>query len=481
MRFISDDRKVEPKAASLQVLSLGLPRCATSSLQAALESDVLNFGPCLHMAHIVPHPEREQLVIDALDEQDVQKRQKILYKLYDGHASACDFPGWILSPDLMDMYPEAVVVLNKRKNNTAWVKSIGGALRVFGTWRYYIPCFLWKTDRLHYWMRQSAHARLRQNFGDMDMYSEDFYDEFYKWVRAEAKKRNMKVLEWEVTDGWEPLYEHVEGGVVYERLGFLGGVAWCGLEWMEVWASDGPGVVAVGVARIKRCLVTPSELWSRNVSVVEADDEPIARKLFEHCTNPDPNISGSFNQLLIYTAARNGNESMGRLLVDHNARVEQSRDIVPCVSDAAPDDDDEPIRGLIEAGLDLDELYPDTNSLLYNLLHSSSSRVPDKFRLLFELGARVDDKILRGNTYLTMAVLSGQVDTVRALLEHDTYPSLLEAYGKLLLQEVIDLQKLCLSAATYETMTEAPIAKGANVDLNNKCTPLSCFPSRSNV
>ncbi|KAM0558057.1 hypothetical protein ACHAPJ_005224 [Fusarium lateritium] len=139
MRFLSDDRKVDPEVARMQVLCLGLPRCATSSLQAALESDVLNLGPAMHMAHIAPHADREQIVIDALNEQDKEKRQKLLHKIFDGYASACDTPGWAFSADLMDMYPEVVIVLNKRPSGQVWLKSIGDSLRFFGTWRYLVP------------------------------------------------------------------------------------------------------------------------------------------------------------------------------------------------------------------------------------------------------------------------------------------------------------------------------------------------------
>ncbi|KAF5020660.1 hypothetical protein F66182_7316 [Fusarium sp. NRRL 66182] len=207
MRFLSDDRKVDPKAAQMQVLGLGLSRCATSSLQEALESDVLNMGPCMHMAHVAPHADREQIVIDALKEPDAQKRQKLLRQIFDGYASTCDFPGWAFATDLMDMYPEAVVVLNKRKSAQVWLKSIGDSLRFFGTRGYLLPTFLWKTDRLHYQIHQTTYVWGRRMFGNVDLYSVEFYDAFYQWVRDEANKRGMKVLEWQAEDGWGPLCE----------------------------------------------------------------------------------------------------------------------------------------------------------------------------------------------------------------------------------------------------------------------------------
>ncbi|KAM5356818.1 hypothetical protein ACJ41O_003464 [Fusarium nematophilum] len=205
MRFLSDDRKVDPKAAPMQVLCLGLSRCATSSLQAALESDILNLGPCMHMAHIAPHADREQLVIDAVNEADAAKRQKILHKVFDGYAASCDFPGWVFVSDLMDMYPDAVIVLNKRKSGQVWADSIGDSLRFFGTRWYYLPTFPWKTDRLHYRIHQAVYSWARRVFGHMDLYSAEFYDRFNERVHEEARKRGREVLEWQASDGWGPL------------------------------------------------------------------------------------------------------------------------------------------------------------------------------------------------------------------------------------------------------------------------------------
>ncbi|KAJ3532018.1 hypothetical protein NM208_g8624 [Fusarium decemcellulare] len=209
MRFLSDDRKVDPKAAQMQVLCLGLSRCATSSLQAALESDVLGMAPCMHMAHIAPHPDREQLTIDAANEEDVEKRQKLLHKVFDGYASACDFPGWVFAADLMDMYPDAVIVLNQRKSAEVWAESIGNSLQFFGTQWYYWPTFWWKTDRLHYGIHQAVYAWSKRKFGDVYLYSPRFYELYNEWVREEARKRGREVLEWQVSEGWGPLCEFV--------------------------------------------------------------------------------------------------------------------------------------------------------------------------------------------------------------------------------------------------------------------------------
>ncbi|KAK3314637.1 hypothetical protein B0H66DRAFT_605585 [Apodospora peruviana] len=127
MRFISDDRKKPPQnvATKMQVLALGLPRCATSSMQAALESDILNHGPVI--------------------------------KLFDWYGATSDFPGCTFAADLMNMYPEAAIILNQRKDGRVWIESVNGSIRFLGKPPYLVTCYLWQTDCLLYRIQWTLH------------------------------------------------------------------------------------------------------------------------------------------------------------------------------------------------------------------------------------------------------------------------------------------------------------------------------------
>lgn len=208
VRFISDDKDLSSIASSgkrVQVIAAGLPRCATSSIQAALESDVLGYEPCHHMAHVAPHADRAQLVLDAVRETDTARRRKILHKIFDGFASVSDFPGIVFTDDLMDMYPDAAIVLNKRNNAQQWINSIQGSLAYFGTMQFHMITYLWKTDRLLYSNVAATNAMWKRRFGLDTMFQIESYDAHNEWVRSEAKKRGRPVLEWTTSDGWEPL------------------------------------------------------------------------------------------------------------------------------------------------------------------------------------------------------------------------------------------------------------------------------------
>jgi hypothetical protein len=208
MRFVTDNREAPRASAKMQALSLGLSRCATSSLQAALESDVIDLAPCLHMAHVGPHADRLQLVLDAMAlPEHSPERLKILHKLFDNYRSTCDFPGWQFAPELMDMYPDAPVVLNQRQSARAWADSSSGSHSFFGNPLYLWTCYLWKTDRLHYRIHRRAYEIAEERFGTENLFTAEFYEAHNGWVRREAAKRGRPVLEWTPADGWGPLCE----------------------------------------------------------------------------------------------------------------------------------------------------------------------------------------------------------------------------------------------------------------------------------
>jgi hypothetical protein len=94
------------------VIAAGLPRCATSSLQTAFDNH-LNLSPCMHMARVAPYSSKLKTCYLAIKEPDKTKRQALLCPLFDGYVATCDYPGAFVVDDLLEMYPDAKVVLNK--------------------------------------------------------------------------------------------------------------------------------------------------------------------------------------------------------------------------------------------------------------------------------------------------------------------------------------------------------------------------------
>ncbi|KAH8904171.1 hypothetical protein BR93DRAFT_930780 [Coniochaeta sp. PMI_546] len=206
-RFITDSRPLpegsRPHAPTLQAIGAGLPRAATSSLQAAFET--LGYTPCLHMAHIIPHPTVSRLLLRAMREKDPAERQKMVRQLHAGYAAVTDFPVVFFIEDLMDLYPEAKIVLNGRPNPGIWARSARASFGFCFSWRFRATGLLWTTDRIWYGLNAEAVRWVRDKLGVEDIFAAESYERYYEYVRTEARKRGREVLEFKAEDGWVPL------------------------------------------------------------------------------------------------------------------------------------------------------------------------------------------------------------------------------------------------------------------------------------
>lgn len=255
VRFIIDPQKTPARRSSLQVIGAGLPRTATSSLQAAFEE--LGFDPCLHMAQVIPHPNRQQLLLDAAREKDTVKRRELVHRLVDGYAAVCDMPGMFFLEDLMDMYPDAKVVLSGRPDAETWAQSCYCSLGFFFTSWFWACGLLWRADRLWYRVNMFTLDWGREKLGESDLFSGRFYERYNESVRETARRKGREILEFKAEDGWKPLCAYLRRDVpdtyfprVNERKtldgikaiimakGFLswaalGGAAWLGWNYLS--------------------------------------------------------------------------------------------------------------------------------------------------------------------------------------------------------------------------------------------------------
>lgn len=209
VRFVHDTLTTNPNTSLRpQVLALGLPRCATSSLQSALET--LGYTPCMHMAHVQPSAERQQLVTAAVREPDATRRRKILSQLFAGFAATADFPSIIFADDLMDMYPDAPIILNGRRGGAVdWHRSFSEGLRFFDSWFFWVATALVQSDRAMMRMMKATDELYMRRWG-MTFRDVEIYDKHYEWVRAEARRRGREVLEFTAEDGWVPVCKLLE-------------------------------------------------------------------------------------------------------------------------------------------------------------------------------------------------------------------------------------------------------------------------------
>jgi hypothetical protein len=101
---------------SLRVVGAGLGRTGTNSLKVALEQ--LLGAPCYHMTEVFGKPDHVREWQRAVGGED-----PAWDTVFDGYAAAVDWPTAAFYGELMDVYPDAIVVLSTRGDAEAWWRS----------------------------------------------------------------------------------------------------------------------------------------------------------------------------------------------------------------------------------------------------------------------------------------------------------------------------------------------------------------------
>jgi hypothetical protein len=99
----------------MKLIGAGLPRTATLSQKIALES--LGLRPCYHMVNVLADLEL------ASDWRKVLDGELPLTEVLDGYEATVDWPGSFFYPELIELYPDAKVLLSVR-DDEAWARSM---------------------------------------------------------------------------------------------------------------------------------------------------------------------------------------------------------------------------------------------------------------------------------------------------------------------------------------------------------------------
>ncbi|HUJ07913.1 MAG TPA: sulfotransferase [Streptosporangiaceae bacterium] len=193
----------------MKVIGAGLPRTATLTQKISLE--MLGFGPCYHMVNILADlslvPQWYQAFDGGADWD----------KIFAGSQATVDWPGSFFWRELVEVYPDAKVLLSVRSGQ-AWAESMQNTI-----WGVFYDDVL---------MRHLSDARACVEPGWRDymdlmkaMWSKsgllgDMGEKFDPSVLAAGIDRwNQEVregvpadrlLEWSPADGWEPLCKFLE-------------------------------------------------------------------------------------------------------------------------------------------------------------------------------------------------------------------------------------------------------------------------------
>jgi hypothetical protein len=160
----------------------------------------------------MPSAPTMKILCAAMDERDERQRRRMLHKVFDGYNASSDWPGFASLEDILDMFPNIKVILNKRKISREWQSSITMSLSYFSTWRYHILTYWIPICRCHFKMYRTYMRLAKARYGVDDIFSEDCCNRHNQWVRDVVAARGKDVFEWEPSDGWPPLCEYLGYG-----------------------------------------------------------------------------------------------------------------------------------------------------------------------------------------------------------------------------------------------------------------------------
>ena len=195
----------------MRLIGAGLPRTGTLSQKVALE--MLGLAPCYHMVNVLGNLDEVQPWLRALEGDGPWE------EVFDGFPATVDWPGSFHYAELIDVYPDAKVLLSVRDAD-AWERSMRGTiwgmlygdtlLRKLSDVRAEVdPKWKGFLDLVDAMWRKSG---LIDSGPDTDSESmkqamERFNEEVQQTVPAD------RLLVWSPADGWDPLCEFLEVSV----------------------------------------------------------------------------------------------------------------------------------------------------------------------------------------------------------------------------------------------------------------------------
>src|ERR1700744_420748 len=195
------------RSGLMKLIGAGLPRTGTLSQKIALE--MLGLAPCYHMVNVLTDLDQTERWRAALD-GDVSPAE-----IFDGFQATVDWPGSFFYRELLDLYPDAKVLLSVRDGD-AWVRSMRDTIWgvIYGDtlirhlsdarrtvdpqWGGYIDLMI------EMWRRSGLIRDAQPSAAEMAAAMERYHQEVQDTVPAE------RLLVWSVAEGWDPLCEVLE-------------------------------------------------------------------------------------------------------------------------------------------------------------------------------------------------------------------------------------------------------------------------------
>jgi hypothetical protein len=179
--------------AGLEIIGAGFGRTGTTSLKRALEH--LGYK-CYHMEEVPRNLDHGHL--EHWYDKYEGKPGLPFEEVFERYTATVDFPGCTYYRELMDVYPDAKVLLSVR-DSESWWKSFDALMKTNESMRY-----LFFMPKIHKFYRMVLRLQNVVFGGRPD---KDLYIRVYEQHNADAQANvpPEKLLVFNVKEGWEPL------------------------------------------------------------------------------------------------------------------------------------------------------------------------------------------------------------------------------------------------------------------------------------
>jgi Sulfotransferase domain len=226
----------------MKLIGAGMPRTGTLTQKMALE--MLGLGPCYHMVDVLADLDQAGLWERALDGQAPWP------EIFAGYESTVDWPGGYFYRELIDVYPDAKVLLSVREpeawersmRQTVWAVRNGESLiRLLSSAQAHVnprwQGFLNMIDGL-LWQGSGTFAAGHDEPAELIDAMNRHNEEVKRVVPSE------RLLVWSASEGWEPLCEFLQLPVpdepfphINDRTEFLNRIVDGSLAALTEWRS----------------------------------------------------------------------------------------------------------------------------------------------------------------------------------------------------------------------------------------------------
>ena len=186
-------------------------------MQAALET--LGYGPTIHGFNQWMHVQDTDMWEEGLKAKFFPSpsnpafTRKEFDNLLGDYEIASDFPSIAFAEELIELYPEAKVIIVERDIDS-WYKSFHESLItfIFSPVAYAIVAFDRPLVRFHEMTQMWIRGKFRSNSREeLEGKAKLVYKEHYEMIRRITPKERL--LDFKLSDGWEPLCKFLGKGV----------------------------------------------------------------------------------------------------------------------------------------------------------------------------------------------------------------------------------------------------------------------------